>query len=144
MTPFIVTAKRPERDGDTHHWCGFGPDHDGPCPPLDEAGRVVSCVAVATLEEAREMAKAEVVRCIGTKGWFGKSVHEQYESLPDSGGMIGPLPDGTLIEVRQVSWDDILRNLDVSGEEYERLADTNLTRDADVIAAFNAREAGHA
>lgn len=27
--------ERPE-DVDSHHWCGFGPDHDGPCPPLPQ------------------------------------------------------------------------------------------------------------
>ena len=56
--------------------------------------------AVATLDEARDYT-------------FNARVNEdaQDEPLPADGGSIGPLPDGTTIEVAPVDWADLRRSL---------------------------------
>ena len=59
-------------------------------------------IAVATLEEAKRAADRIVgvnpVRALG-----------QINDLPADGGTIGPLPDGTVIEVRPVSAAELAR-----------------------------------
>lgn len=74
--------------------------------------------AVATIEEAREAATQECTvseaRFPGTAesgGWGDPKVWTPFEDaareLPESGGTIGPLPDGYVIDVRQVSLDEL-------------------------------------
>lgn len=78
---------------------------------------IVSRVAVATLEEARRA----IVDTYG--GVYGYLV-----ALSESGGTVGPLPDGTIIDVMPVSWTFLF--------EEQGLAD-NLSQ-ASALAAFNA------
>jgi hypothetical protein len=67
-------------------------DHNWPCG-CDHGTRLVDRRAVATLDEARAVAF-----CVMPGG-----VAEAL-ALPESGGTIGPLPDGTVIEVAPMVW----------------------------------------
>lgn len=64
--------------------------------------------AVATIEEAREHLKCELP---GTYEWLTDddyaAMMEDVAALPESGGVVGPLPDGYVIEVQRVSWGDL-------------------------------------
>jgi hypothetical protein len=74
--PYIVTTKRLARNViDRNAW------------------QVVSRRAVDTLEEARERALSA-----------GASTRDVLRNISESGGTVGPLPDGTVIEVEQVTW----------------------------------------
>jgi hypothetical protein len=76
--PYIICVNRP----------GYMPEADP--------------VAVITLEEARAAAWALV--------FDSKSQHidgSEVDALPESGGTIGPLPDGYVIEVQQVSFHEL-------------------------------------
>lgn len=69
---------------------------------LDERGLValspqVSEYAVATLDEAR----SEVWR---RAGFGGPSSEAVRDAITEQGGTVGPLPDGTVIEVEPVGW----------------------------------------
>jgi hypothetical protein len=55
-------------------------------------------MAVATLEEARRVVGRA---CLGSTSLNLENI-EQARTLPDSGGTVGPLPDGTVIEVVRV------------------------------------------
>lgn len=88
--PYIITTQKP-----THY---------GPIPTTD--GGVKSRRAVATLDEAR----TSVAKWMH---YDGPPIYDRDEwvrlddaarSLPKAGGTIGPLPDGTVIEVREVQW----------------------------------------
>lgn len=57
-----------------------------------DAASLVSRRTVATLDEARAVAKK----------LSNADAQRQWEALEESGGMIGPLPDGTVIEVERV------------------------------------------
>lgn len=61
--------------------------------------------AVATLDEAREKAESAVWSAPGyrSEGDFYLDVARCRE-LPESGGTVGPLPDGTVIEVEATTW----------------------------------------
>jgi hypothetical protein len=79
--PYIVTTKRElEDDGMGRAWF-----------------ERVSRHAVATLDEARETA----LRAVGER----RDMYycEMEDAVPESGGTVGPLPDGTVIEVEQRS-----------------------------------------
>ena len=104
---YVITTKRPGR-------------YDYDPPPI----RVESRRAVATLEEARRMAWRTAE--FGT--WSSDAV---TETLPESGGTVGPLPDGTVIEVEPASWDDLVGPGGWNAS----------TSEAEVVDAYNAREA---
>ena len=55
------------------------------------------------------------------------------ERLPGAGGTIGPLPDGTVIEVERIGWDDLSRALGWN-------PDLALHRKAEIIDAYNAAQ----
>jgi hypothetical protein len=79
--PYIVITERPSQ-----------PDAGNSA----QRNRSVSRRAVATLEEARREAGRA---CLGSTSLDLRNV-EQARTLPESGGTVGPLPDGTVIEVR--------------------------------------------
>jgi hypothetical protein len=78
--PYVITVKRP-------------------CPGCDDGEtHERSRRAVAGLEEAREAARDSVYVHIGTSDrWL--SFMRTVDDLGESGGTVGPLPDGTVIEV---------------------------------------------
>jgi len=87
--------------------------------------RYHSRTAVATLEEARETIAPTILAASPNHVWH----------LAESGGTIGPLPDGTVIEVRQASWFELRRMTGrAPGESLG--ADARETR-TNVLAAFN-------
>jgi hypothetical protein len=74
---------------------------------------VLSRLAVATLDEARDVAAATVQLT-----WPGDSAPRDprigdaelaAERLPKQGGTIGPLPDGTVIEVERTGYAELWR-----------------------------------
>jgi hypothetical protein len=92
--PFIVTTKRPE-----------------PTYPKGEERAVnvlhpVSRRAVATLEDAQAYVSGLVSGMTTSADNHGarKTAADQLWSMPESGGSVGPLPDGTVIEVECTTW----------------------------------------
>lgn len=79
-------------------------------PDATQAGKVVSRHAVATLAEARDYALTIVLRAERDHDdgrWAGKysELDEAARTLSESGGTVGPLPDGTVLEVKPtLSW----------------------------------------
>lgn len=127
--PYIVTTKRPGK---------YGPQHYA-----HEADRR-DLRAVATLEEARVAMWHAVPACDCKVACEYEAACAKAFRLPESGGTVGPLPDGTVIEVepwsteRAVEW---LRERDLLAEiDHRELSSQTL----DLIAVdhFNAREAG--
>lgn len=117
--PYMITTYR-------HAWRN---SHTCTCPRR----------AVATLEEAQVVAAQGVRRVRDEDGTrdFWNAVYPligQAETLPESGGKVGPLPDGTVIEVVRVEW----RTLAEDAEIAWRLP---ALPTVEIIDAFNAREA---
>jgi hypothetical protein len=120
MSPYIVTTKR-------RGYMGLG---------LVRSPRVVSRRAVATLEEARDF----IYSLCAETDVDDERIADDIDRLPESGGTVGPLPDGTVIEVEQTTADRLLDDLEKWGvgwrEEWN---------DADLCAAwsdaYNARQA---
>jgi hypothetical protein len=83
--PYVVTTKRRcEPAAGTDDWPMLLP---------------VSRQTVATLEEARRIAGRA---CLGSTPLNLENI-EQARTLPEPGGTVGPLPDGTVIEVERVA-----------------------------------------
>ena len=101
--PYLVTTKRPDGD-DRNCNClvpymeGAG-NHSPGCACFTP--RVVSRRAVATLEEARKATRRKLEPFLPggvLEGDPAKWLKAAW-SIPESGGSVGPLPDGTLITV---------------------------------------------
>ena len=133
--PFIVTTKQPDRPhrfSQPHVPATYGP---GP----------VSRRAVATLEEARVTAHDVImagptvkVADLPRDAVFGYAgAHTAIEEVPESGGSVGPLPDGTVIEVERVSEGELGRaiGLNPGGRILAEMST------AEIIAAYNAKQA---
>jgi hypothetical protein len=84
--PYIIETKTPARDR-----------------ILGKQWHHVDYTAVATLDEARSHAGA---LCDHWNADY-QPFEREARRLPESGGTIGPLPDGTVIEVRQVSRNEL-------------------------------------
>jgi hypothetical protein len=88
--PYVLTTKQSdERTG-----------------PSGEPSRVefVSRRAVATLEDAQDAVVQEL------HDLLDEPTHDQERAantLPASGGTVGPLPDGTIIEVERMLWSSL-------------------------------------
>jgi hypothetical protein len=130
--PYIITTLDTARHGE--------PMEDQSAADVDGATRT----AVATLEEARDKAHEAVhaayraaypVHADGRTGEHSDAqrAHRwrniEISNLPESGGTVGPLPDGTVIEVRQVTLAELAGS---------PVANYNPAHPTDVIAAFNA------
>jgi hypothetical protein len=120
--PYIITTKQPE-----------------PLAPFDRPRDMIetSRTAVATLDEAREDVVATVEIAEDPDGPRLDSLWEHAHGMDESGGTIGPLPDGTVIEVRQVSRDELADELPVSFFDARDWPAT----DAAILAAFNGAQA---
>lgn len=64
--------------------------------PVDEPHKV------ATLEEAKNVC-IEIAADAGAAGAYSATLAEIH-NLSESGGTVGPLPDGTMIEVVPIEW----------------------------------------
>jgi hypothetical protein len=103
-----------------------------PCSPPD-AGHKVSRRAVATLDEARG-ACFEILGKLSIKD----AASAYHSPIGPQGGMVGPLPDETVIKVEAVEWLDLSRG---AGEPDFGVPD--LGHDVDrafVLAAYNAHQ----
>jgi hypothetical protein len=95
--------------------------------------------AVATLDEAREAAESEVDRSLDALGEEPEAhayfavVADAALSLPEDGGVI-ELPDGYVIDVRFVDWDEMFRLAQPSNQDLPRSA----YADWELIDAYNA------
>lgn len=116
----------------------------GPGASLEPHSRT----AVATLDEARDVAHTTIHAAyraayplqpcgLGGEHSDAQRAHRWHnvdvEKLPDSGGTVGPLPDGTVIEVRRLEWIELARRCEMDCGSL--CAGPN----SDVLAAFNAR-----
>jgi hypothetical protein len=115
--PYIVTAKRP-------------------CATEYGAQFSLSRRAVATLEEAQETAWDVACNHLGGDP-------APFVALPESGGTVGPLPNGTVIEVEQTTWAALAEAAD---EDWwialaEREDEGNATARQTILDAYNARQA---
>jgi hypothetical protein len=79
--PYIVTTKRPAKV-----------DHDEERAEREHVSRR----AVATLEEARDF----IYSLCAETDVDDERIADDIDRLPESGGTVGPLPDGTVIEVK--------------------------------------------
>lgn len=121
MTPYIVTTKR--------RWADAASNTAGT--------QLASRRAVATLEETREVADDAVFAAFDRdRKRPGDELPPPYmalsidaRDLPESGGTVGPLPDGTVIEVERTGWTDLLMAAHITGGS-----------DAQILDAFNARQ----
>jgi hypothetical protein len=127
--PFIVTTKRPT--------------DRGTIAVRGARSRGFSRRAVATLEEnPHSNVKDEVARIMlraGTRS-AGPVLGASDSRLPESGGTVGPLPDGTTIQVEATTKQALFDALPM--DDQRRLPTWPLPTLAMVIAAFNAAQAG--
>jgi hypothetical protein len=96
--------------------------------------------AVATLDKAHAAAAYELRQCDTDSFAIAARVAEAY-ALPESGGTVGPLPDGTVIEVEPVLIENLIFRAGIKAwyVTAARRADTAMS-DADVIDAYNAAQ----
>lgn len=111
MMPYVVTRRQPGR-----------PDDELP--------------AVATLEEARLVA-AEITLpyALAVQPPADKAYAAACGAIPESGGTIGPLPDGTVIEAESVIWTELADRADCFPVPWSHER---------ILAAYNARRSGTA
>jgi hypothetical protein len=111
--PYIITTKRTRSitcdtnvpGGRTSHW------------PVE------FCRAVATLDDAHN-------EVLGTPGVMGPEI-AALSDMPESGGIIGPLPDGTVIEVERIAAFDLGKRAGIEPLPMHG------NREAEIIAAYN-------
>jgi hypothetical protein len=118
--PYVVTTKR-RRQG--FKVCGMD---------------VLSRRAVATLDEATEALDAHMKSAGANGDWRLVAICK----VSESGGTVGPLPDGTVIEVERVEWDYLRRAVGAVGRRGATNDPMMVVRSDQLIAAFSAREAG--
>lgn len=90
--------------------------------------------AVATLDEVKRYAHSAASEL----GYSKPEHHDAIEALPESGGTVGPLPDGTTIEVeavtRQWLW------LQLQGFAHGYAPEALAQQDGKLCDAFNAKQ----
>lgn len=97
--------------------------------------------AVATLEEAQETAHVRAQS--GGVSLVPAAVVLAIAGLPESGGTIGPLLDGTVIEVERVTWYRVARggNVHTPNPTALRADRGDESTQHKIIDAFNVRSA---
>jgi hypothetical protein len=120
--PYIVTTKRPAKV-----------DHDEERAEREHVSRR----AVATLEEARDF----IYSLCAETDVDDERIADDIDRLPESGGTVGPLPDGTVIEVEQgPDEEQMLRDLrEWVGMHYAPMGHDDVARLW--CDAYNARQA---
>jgi len=113
--PYIITTRK----------------YDDPYAP-NPALLDISRTAVATLDEARETVASIIDVGEATRGNLPGPSGDAYQldavRISADGGTVGPLPDGTVIEVRPIGWDKLATLVPLSGRGQ---------RDR-IVAAYNA------
>lgn len=105
--PFIVKTTRRLS---CSCWGTVGEDESGMCQACHAGGQAVSRVAVATLEEARDMVLA-AVRAQAASGFQGRALYDAT-MLTESGGTI-TLPGGMTVQVEPETWSDMASDLGI-------------------------------
>jgi len=118
--PYIITTATPLRGEPVHE-------------PLDRITRT----AVATLEEAREACYDVLIKLDNDPAPYFDA-HFAVDNMDDSGGSVGPLPDGTVIEVRPTTWERVAR--DAGLETWRLVTDPAPVVGEQILAAFNAAQ----
>lgn len=141
--PYVITTKQRSESYATGH--SYVPN---------AIETVVSRRAVATLDEAREQYLYNAVA-----GFHGQPWLDRVDDIPESGGSIGPLPDGTVIEVEPVTWRELRAALRTRCDHHDslhgRCAACGMTWEQqrklpeyapciDVLAAYNAAQEARA
>jgi hypothetical protein len=118
--PYIITERW---DGATHPKPGNNP------------------VAVATLGEARAEARTFINTVADrSPGRWMYEMRQECQQMPESGGVIGPLPDGTVIEVRPITLYGLAENAGWRGWRLTRVtARPDLVDPSEIIDAYNAQ-----
>lgn len=131
VSPFIVATRRAVEDDRTPLGRMVTRMMQHP-----DAGLAVSRCAVATLEEAHETAREACLYAPGSVETIAQAIREAF-ALPESGGKVGPLPDGTVIEVERVEWSVLRLAIGMA-----RIGELQKTPEgaAEILAAYNARE----
>ena len=122
--PYIITTL-PEFQGDRANGAGFKQN--------------VTRTAVATLDEARDVcwkALADVPRYGLQEAAINSA---QVHDLTAEGGTVGPLPDGTVIEVQAVCWNWIIGMADDAGIDTDAVHEDG--GDLAILAAYNGAHA---
>lgn len=100
-----------------------------------DAGTNYESTAVETIEEARDkaggIAQAQWTASEGI-GWLPSHLARRARCLPESGGTIGPLPDGCIIDVQPITYDE-LAGLVFDRKDYAPMFES------DIIDAYNDR-----
>lgn len=141
--PYIVTTTR--RMSCTC-WGTVGEDESGMCAACHAGGQHITRRAFPTLAEAKTSCVGKIAKCAFDANTIdGYQPHEdRARALSERGGKVGPLPDGTTIEIERVPVHGLARRA-----KHDRLlaralaagdspADS-LTREC--VAAFNAKQA---
>jgi hypothetical protein len=108
--PYIITTLHPWTDAN------------------EPARRARTRTAVATDYEMRAVVRDHVVAS-------GRTIGTTADPVTNAGGSIGPLPDGTVIEVQQVSWNWIIGMADDRGINTDAVHEDG--GDLAILAAFN-------
>lgn len=95
----------------------------------------ISRQAVATLEEMWRV--VDDLRIAAGMSPLDDAI---FTTVGESGGTLGPLPDGTVIEVEPREWRVIAREADLLNETYQFLGIDDLVNQR-VITAYNAKQA---
>lgn len=135
--PFLVRSTNPARlaklEAAFEHAGGRGVELADEIDALRDPMSLV----VATLEEAREIALSSVLsgeRAHGDPEWVGRysELDANARELPESGGKVGPLPDGTVIEVTNVVWAWLVGVLEDRGVDL-----SDIEEDIEMIDLYN-------
>ncbi len=120
--PYIITTKTPTRvTSPTYGWVD------------DER---VSRLAVATLDVCHEHL-IQVVTDADLPSESYWAARNDIDNLSESGGTVGPLPDGTTIEVEAMTWE---RLAELAGLGRGNWSNSH----EEILAAFNEQEAAKA
>jgi hypothetical protein len=96
--PYIITVNQP----------GYLPESDTlACATIDEA----RCHALDVYDERRGTDEDDAAAGIGPDdpirgAWLDCA--DAIETLPEHGGVVGPLPDGYVIDVQFFTWDEFM------------------------------------
>lgn len=94
--------------------------------------QVVSRRAVVTIEQARHDAELAMVHAKGDGPMPHRTLILAARTLPEVGGTIGPLPDGTMIEILQISYGSLASACALNAKALDSVGDQS-----QIITAFN-------